>query len=637
MRMTVVHGSFATFDSTSEEWTEYVERLEFYFVMNGITDSTKQRAVLLNCCGSSTFRLLRSLVLPAPLTDFSFRELVAKMKAHQEPKPSVIVLRYQFNSRQCATSETVAEYVTALRRLAEYCSFGDILDKMLRDRFVCGIADPAVQKHLLSETDLTFTKAVSIAQAAELAYKGSKEIRASPGDLPENIHKFSYVTNSMNSSQKHTDVAKDRLPTGTCYRCGGKHNHSTCPFKFEVCHFCKKRGHIAKVCRSRPPQWSQNKASVTVDSSKPTRQVTQDPCDAVSPEHTLFTLPSQQTKPLQTDVEVEGHHLNMEIDMGAAVYIISEKTHASLSHLQKLPLQSTQVKLHTYTGESIPVLGELSVNVTCQGTSHILPLLVVKEDGPSLIGRNWLAMIQLDWKKLLDDLLHRHSSVFEDKLGTVKDLKVKLFVKENSLPKFFKARTLPLALREKVSDEIDKLQANGITVPVKFSSWAAPVVPVIKRDGNVRLCGDYMHIFSPSKAIPSMASARLQRWALTLSGYQYSIKYREGSRMCNADALSRLLLPDCPNNVPTPPETIALLEHLTYVPLTSTQIWSMTDRDPVLARVKEYTRNGWPTAITDEKLRPYSSRRDEISLEDGILLWGSRVVIPPQAREAVIE
>ena len=48
-----------------------------------------------------------------------------------------------------------------------------------------------------------------------------------------------------------------------------------------------------------------------------------------------------------------------------------------------------------------------------------------------------------------------------------------------------------MALREKVSDELDKLQANAIIVPVKFSSWAAPIVPVIKRDGNVRLCGDY--------------------------------------------------------------------------------------------------------------------------------------------------
>ena len=136
MRMTAVHGSLAAFNSNTKEWTEYIERLEFYFTANGITDGTKQHAVLLSCCGPSTFRLMRSIVLPTPLTDFSFKELVAKMKAHQEPKPSVIGQRYQFNSHQRATTETVAEYVTALRKLAEHCNFGDSLNEMLRDRFV---------------------------------------------------------------------------------------------------------------------------------------------------------------------------------------------------------------------------------------------------------------------------------------------------------------------------------------------------------------------------------------------------------------------------------------------------------------------------------------------------------------------
>ena len=59
--MAAVHGSLAAFDSTTEEWTEYIERLEFYFAANGITDAAKQRAVLLSCCGPLTFRLLRSL------------------------------------------------------------------------------------------------------------------------------------------------------------------------------------------------------------------------------------------------------------------------------------------------------------------------------------------------------------------------------------------------------------------------------------------------------------------------------------------------------------------------------------------------------------------------------------------------
>ena len=56
--------------------------------------------------------------------------------------------------------------------------------------------------------------------------------------------------------------------------------------------------------------------------------------------------------------------------------------------------------------------------------------------------------------------------------------------------------------------------------------------------------------------------------------------------MCNADALSRLPLPDCPTNVPTPPETIVLLEQLASDPLTATQIRKMTHRHPVLSKVK---------------------------------------------------
>ena len=94
----------------------------------------------------------------------------------------------------------------------------------------------------------------------------------------------------------------------------------------------------------------------------------------------------------------------MEIDTGAAVSIISDRTHTSLPYLEKLPLQLTQVTLQTYTGESIPVLGELSVNVTCQGTNHTLLLLAVKEDVPSFISRNWFTNIQLDWKNILQSL-----------------------------------------------------------------------------------------------------------------------------------------------------------------------------------------------------------------------------------------
>ena len=73
---------------------------------------------------------------------------------------------------------------------------------------------------------------------------------------------------------------------------------------------------------------------------------------------------------------------------------------------------------------------------------------------------------------------------------------------------------------------------------------------------NFTLYSDHkplIHIFSEAKSVPIMESVQLQRWVLTFSGYSYSIKYKKGSLQGNADALSRLPLPDCPDVVPVAP------------------------------------------------------------------------------------
>ena len=122
-----------------------------------------------------------------------------------------------------------------------------------------------------------------------------------------------------------------------------------------------------------------------------------------------------------------------------------------------------------------------------------LPLIVTRGKGPSLLGRNWLSVLKLhvDWQRILtvkpkrslQDVLDEHVEVFEDKLRCLKGLKAQIHIEPNAKPVF--------ALRTKVEKELDRLRADGIIQPTQFSDWAAPIVPVMKGDGNVRICGDY--------------------------------------------------------------------------------------------------------------------------------------------------
>ena len=71
------------------------------------------------------------------------------------------------------------EYVAELPRLTVNCHFGDFLDQALQDRFVCGLLSDSIQRCLLTESDLSFTRAVEIAQGMEAAAKDTLQLKGS--------------------------------------------------------------------------------------------------------------------------------------------------------------------------------------------------------------------------------------------------------------------------------------------------------------------------------------------------------------------------------------------------------------------------------------------------------------------------
>ena len=100
---------------------------------------------------------------------------------------------------------------------------------------------------------------------------------------------------------------------------------------------------------------------------------------------------------------------------------------------------------------------------------------------------------------------------------------------------------------------------------------------------------------------------------------------------------SATYLPTTLKEVPQPAEAILLMERLNASLVTTAQIRSWTDRDRTLAKVQKSVLQGWPDRSEDKEMDPYFQRREELSIEDGCILWSARVVAPPQLQAQVVE
>ena len=216
--------------------------------------------------------------------------------------------------------------------------------------------------------------------------------------------------------------------------------------------------------------------------------------------YTIFQLKSTTSQPLYVTVAVNKAPIRMEIDTVATPTVISETTYQQAWKGRRAPpLQDTKVKLRTYTGQEIPVKGLLQVEVQHGSERKELPLIVTGGQGPSLLGRNWLGELKLDWKAIhqmqessaLATTLDAHKDVFQEGLGMIQGTTAKFQVDPQVPPWFYKPRRVPFSLRQKVEGELERLEKEGIIHPRWFSDWAAPIVPVLKADGSVRICGDY--------------------------------------------------------------------------------------------------------------------------------------------------
>ena len=117
---------------------------------------------------------------------------------------------------------------------------------------------------------------------------------------------------------------------------------------------------------------------------------------------------------------------------------------------------------------------------------------------------------------------------------------------------------------------------------------------------------------------------------------EYTLSFRSTKAHGNADAMSHLPLPNTPQTTPLPPEMVLLMEKLEKSPVVAACIRVWTDTDPLMSRVRQFIQSGWPDRVKDKKLKPFATRQSELSVQDGCVLWGNRVVVPKAGQAEVL-
>lgn len=497
-----------------EDWNLYQERLDQYFLANIIPDDRKV-PVLLTLIGNRAYKILRDLCDPVLPKDKSYIELCELLHKQFSPRSSVFRKRIDFYNLKQSNGETINNYFVRIKNAAMLCKFGNQLNEIIKDKFVSGLLPGRILDRVCEEDETQ-----QLADLVELALKREESIKATTRNEADTyrLEQKKSVVKPVRNFQVKQSAGVQRSGELKCNRCGkGNHVFAKCKYKNYSCKNCKKVGHLATVCTASKNNYAEVEQSAEM----------------------YFVASSNNSlDPLTINLSINDRQLEMELDSGARRSVIPEKIF--LKHFNTIRLQPTSTQLRTYQQVIIKPVGEFTAEVKFKNKRARCTFLVVTDGATCLLGRDLMKdlkmvitdenltqannFITVNNNLELDELLDKYSRLFKPELGCYKFETIHLELDQVVSPIFVKPRPVPFSFKERINTELDRLEKEGAITKVDNSVWGTPLVPVLKADGNVRICCDYKVTVNKFLKDVNYPLPRIEEIFVALQGGQHFTK-----------------------------------------------------------------------------------------------------------------
>lgn len=234
------------FDCQKGDFDYYLEQFDHFLLLNSVEDESKKVPLFISSIGQEAYKILKESCAPADPKEKSFDQLKTLLQEY--------FARREFYRRNQRPGEYTGAFVNELKRLSVKCNFGPFAHDALRDRIACGKLPedkpdkkpssaasgpaPATQK---GQSVPPIVSQVAAAKTKKQLQAAVEAIVANPGEnKKQQKGPKPQASGGGSGSGQHK-----------CKICGHPHKENECPHKDASCFMCRKKGHIASVCREK--------------------------------------------------------------------------------------------------------------------------------------------------------------------------------------------------------------------------------------------------------------------------------------------------------------------------------------------------------------------------------------------------